>query len=1447
MKEKRNKYIFRRSMSLFMAIVLMLTTALSDGDMFFGLVKVDLHLSREAKAAINWNDKLEDVIKDQALLSFLKGLSKADGTGTLTIVQDLQAYSGVLEIPSNVKDITNLGLATKATELDLSRATLLTKIPDKTFPKCQFTKVTLPGTVTEIGANAFENCNKLATIDLSNINTIGVEAFTGCAALTDATYKTIKENLTSLGEGAFKSCAALTEAYVPKIGSQHVVPKELFSGCTKLKKVTFIDEDIQEIGDSAFANTGDLSFLAGTNASGEGEKKLPLSIKSLGVSAFNGSKISSLDLGNTQLTEIKNTCFYNTAELKEITLPNYQTFTKIGFESFRLSGVESITIPNTVTTLGERAFFNALNLEKVVLSQNITTIPKGAFQIAGQGPQGGMSVDADGNLGGTIDINLANKFVVTWNNGTANGTTDGTGVALKSIETVAFNATNLQSLEFLEKTSVETIGAKAFAWTLCSEVMMPSTLKTIGESALAGCRLLKKVEFQGENLTALPDTLFGADKYGEKSGAMCHADVALEEVKLPKSLKSIGKRCFSHCASLKTLYYDQKAEGKIRFPGTLTSIGEEAFSYCGLGKEGDNNVTDVFNQNQTFFGNNAVQTTYIGMTDVEIPDSVTVMGVGAFRNSQMLETLKLGSGLQEIPKSMCRECSYIENKVNDADMTADNLTEYGGLKNVIIPNNVTLIDEGAFAGCMALQDVNGTGILPTSLTEIGREAFKECKSMEQVFFPASLKKIGQSAFADAAQMAKKGESQVQYGGLYELDFTFATALEEIGDTAFARTYVKSVYLPPTLKEIPVNLFQGCYQLRSVSFNPGEVQVEKVGDKAFEDCYSLDTVKLPFTATWGAKLFAGYAGAQKGSITVSPTKDEEDKEIIWGRETDFPFACFTNFPNANLEITDDALEEGNPYKNLYIDGETKDNNKFVEIRKPNDASKNKVKLYGKEIGSARLKVTGTVDLSAVGDNKTPNLNLTISYVYNISVKENPITDITFNSDKITEENGVQTIYLNCDDSREYEIKADFTPEDATEEVKWEISDSTVATITDPVAGKATSTVKIKAGKAGDTVLKAYGKNVSKTINIKVRVPASGITLSEKELTLATGDKQTLVATVKYDSKYEEQAKTYPDTYVFSSDKPEVATVDDKGEVTAVAEGTANITVKCLVSGKTASCRITVKNGYVAVPKTVTISAVTCEMNKGETKTLVASVLPEKADQTLTWTSSNAEIATVEAGVVTALKPGDVTITAQASNNVKAECRIAVKSPVEGMKILSSWGTAKTIYIKKGEEVQLASFHTNDDCTDTLRFKAKDNKVASVSDSGRVVAKKPGKFVVKLQAMNGETLRSSAKITIHIVKKVKKVKKGKKVKKIKTKPIKKITIKGKKKVKVGNKRCLQIKAKPAKTPSQFTWKCNKPNIATVDAYGVVTGLKKGKVKITVKPTKGKKKTITFKVVK
>lgn len=202
----------------------------------------------------------------------------------------------------------------------------------------------------------------------------------------------------------------------------------------------------------------------------------------------------------------------------------------------------------------------------------------------------------------------------------------------------------------------------------------------------------------------------------------------------------------------------------------------------------------------------------------------------------------------------------------------------------------------------------------------------------------------------------------------------------------------------------------------------------------------------------------------------------------------------------------------------------------------------------------------------------------------------------------------------------------------------------------------------------------------------KISVTGVTLNKTALTLTEGASEKLTATV--------QPTNATNTKVtWSSDKTDIATVDANGLVTAKAAGTANITVTTEDGSKTATCAVTVNPKTVAVTE-VKLDKTELELEEGGIATLTAKVTPEDAtDKTVTWTSSNNEVATVENGVVTAVKASEtpVTITATAGEKT-AECTVTVKAatvPVTKVTIKVGDNASDTATMTAGDNLQLTA--------------------------------------------------------------------------------------------------------------------------------------------------------------
>jgi uncharacterized protein YjdB len=169
-----------------------------------------------------------------------------------------------------------------------------------------------------------------------------------------------------------------------------------------------------------------------------------------------------------------------------------------------------------------------------------------------------------------------------------------------------------------------------------------------------------------------------------------------------------------------------------------------------------------------------------------------------------------------------------------------------------------------------------------------------------------------------------------------------------------------------------------------------------------------------------------------------------------------------------------------------------------------------------------------------------------------------------------------------------------------------------------------------------------------------IKVTGITLDKTIMTLDVGGAPgTLTATVTPTSATDK-------TVTWTSSNAAIATVIN-GMVTAVTPGTTTITAKTVDGGFTATCQVTVNAAVVPVTG-ISLNKTALALSVGASDILVATVTPTSAtDKTVTWTSSNAAIATVINGTVTAVAPGTTTITAKtADGGFTASCQVTVNA-------------------------------------------------------------------------------------------------------------------------------------------------------------------------------------------
>jgi len=322
--------------------------------------------------------------------------------------------------------------------------------------------------------------------------------------------------------------------------------------------------------------------------------------------------------------------------------------------------------------------------------------------------------------------------------------------------------------------------------------------------------------------------------------------------------------------------------------------------------------------------------------------------------------------------------------------------------------------------------------------------------------------------------------------------------------------------------------------------------------------------------------------------------------------------------------------------------------------------------------------------------------------------------------------VKSITPNSDGEK---LVATVSPSDAGNQVlKWFSSDEKVCTV-----DRNGVLTPVSQGECTISVATTDGSDIVKECRVVVANKASKITLSRSSATIANGKSLAVYATVTTTDGWTHDAVKW------TSSNTKVATVDSEGYVTAKYPGTATIKATTVDgTDKYASCTITVtqKITKINLPDTVTVAV-------GKTATVKASYSPEYATDTkLTWSSSNASVATVSSsGVVTGKQVGTVTISCQNSDGSASDtCTVKVVIPATGISLGSA---AEELW--KGEGVQLYATVTPDDATDKkVTWSSSNTKVATVSADGYVTAVAGGNCTINAKNSAGQTV--SCKITV-----------------------------------------------------------------------------------------------------
>ncbi len=240
--------------------------------------------------------------------------------------------------------------------------------------------------------------------------------------------------------------------------------------------------------------------------------------------------------------------------------------------------------------------------------------------------------------------------------------------------------------------------------------------------------------------------------------------------------------------------------------------------------------------------------------------------------------------------------------------------------------------------------------------------------------------------------------------------------------------------------------------------------------------------------------------------------------------------------------------------------------------------------------------------------------------------------------------------------------------------------------------------------------------------------------------------------------------------------------------------------------------------------ITLNKTSATLNTGQTLQLTATVTPSYANQSLTWSSSDTNVATVSSnGLVTAKGPGEVTIKAMANDGsyVNATCHLTVKQLATGVSLNKTSATINT-----GQTLQLTATVTPSNTSNkAVTWKSSNTAVATVSSSGLVTGKGPGSATITVTTADGSNKSATCALT------VKQLATGVSLNKTSAT------------LNTGQTLQLTATVTPSNTSNKnVTWKSSNTTVATVSSSGLVTAKAPGTATITVTTADGSNKSAT-----
>ena len=778
-------------------------------------------------------------------------------------------------------------------------------------------------------------------------------------------------------------------------------------------------------------------------------------------------------------------------------------------------------------------------------------------------------------------------------------------------------------------------------------VIIPDTVDYVSRGIFSGCVSLTDVDL-GKGITKISSGMF----YNCKSLESLTIPEQIEEFEyIPYIDGDYYRRPFDGCTSLKKLYLKAKDISSISYlnlpsltniviASTVDSLPNDAFS-------GYNYIENVTFENGLMVLPDSCFKNCTSLKNITLPDSMMSVGKSAFKNCYNIKSVTFSDNLNTIADSAFKGCSSIENlsfNKNLREIGNNAFEECSSVKNVTFNDSLNTIGESAFANCSSVEKVD----LPESVSSLGTYAFAGCEgvksvtlssklnyvndgvfsgcnSLESVYLPDNISEIGANSFADCTNLE---------------NIRFGKNLIHIDSYAFSGcSSLKSIEFPAGLQYIWSKAFIDCTNLSSVKLNSG---LKQISDYAFYNCLNLKKVRIPSSDTYLCDYSLGYYGKNDNNYKIPDF-------IIVGDIN----SCAQRYANNNgFKFEEYKVNLSTPQitslKNTT--GGVK-----LQWNKVNGAYGYRLYYRPASGGWKRFKDTTATSFtdSSVVPNKTETYTIrcidkngntisgfnsngwTIKYVPvapTISKLENTSGGIKLTWNKIAGVYGYRLYYRPASGG-------------------WKrFKDTTSTSFTDSsVVPNKTETYTIRCLDKDGNTISGFNSNgwsikyvpVAPTIS-KLENTSGGIKLTWNKIAGVYGYRLYHKTSSGWKRFKDTTATTYTDTAV-KSGRTETYTIRciDKNGNTVSGYNSKGWSKKYVSNGPT-SIKLNKTSAYLGKKESVTLKY----------------TLSAGSSSTVTWSSSNKNVATVSGGKVTVKGAGTATITATTANGKKATCKVTV---------------------------------------------------------------------------------------------------------------------------------------------------------------------------------------------